>query len=329
VTASEGFFPRPRGPETIVETGLMWRTRSRTFAVHKTTAGVVWSGPPRNGKTQTARWLSRTAEALVNSDPDGFRIKHYEVGEIAKGMAASRRGVQSLYNAAIGRLSEQAFRFWPLEELARQLVHGLEAQNIQMIMVDEAGLLPVDAIRGMITVLDTAELMDWPLTLVFIGMDDLATTVEENAQVRHRIHEWCYFEPYSLDETAELLRALHPHFADLNMAKAEDREQVEFIHSRFGGLPGNIVPFLRKFSRLEDKGFPITYAGMMGLYRSTVRDRAGAHRDAAEGVLDLAPYLKRTEEDEEDEGDADAAGAAVREPTGPQPRAGGRAKKRA
>lgn len=277
-------FPEPE-EEVIVETPLMRAVASRTMAVHKGGAVVIWTGPPRNGKTETAKWMVRRINEAYDKNPHAFRALHYEVGEIEKFSGNEmKRGLRSLYHATIGPLAESVYRRQPIEALAAQLVTGLRAKNLQLVHVDEAGLLSLDAIRGMILVRNTAQNMRWTLTLVFIGMDDLPTKVRELVHVRHRIHEWCYFKPYSLSETHGLLAALHPHFATLRLNRVSDRAQVAFIHEQFHGLPGLIVAFLKKLRyREQELGLSVDLDMLRAVHLMTVRDEESAVADATNG----------------------------------------------
>lgn len=232
----------------IIMTGQMKEVIHNTLAVHQSGACVVWTGISGLGKTTTARKLVELASQNYDPEnPNAFRIVHYEVGEITQWAGQKgKKAIRSLYNAASGPMDEGTYRQAPVEALAAQLVRVLKRKNIRMIIVDEAGLLTLDAIRGMILVLDTAENLGYPLTLVFVGMDDLPTKLTKIPQIERRVHEWCYFGEYNLEETWDLLAELHPHFSTLDKNKKDHIEQVEFIHKKFGGKLGLIVPFLRR-----------------------------------------------------------------------------------
>ena len=201
--------------DTIIQTGMMLEMINRTSAVHP--GHSLWYGAARIGKTTTAQFMvQKIAEAYDPQNPHAYRAVHYEVGGIEEWTGNEiKKAIKSLYYATLGRIDEGVYRHDPAESLAAQLVHGLRRKNIQVIFVDEAGTLSLEAIRGMVLVGDVAKNMNHPLSLVFIGMDDLPTKVEQLPQVRERIVEWCYFEAYSLKETAKLLSLLHPHFAKL------------------------------------------------------------------------------------------------------------------
>jgi hypothetical protein len=164
-------------------------------------------------------------------------------------------------------------------------VHALKKKRIQLIFVDEAGNLSVDAIRGMVLARDTAELENWTLSIVFIGMDDLPAKMVSLPQINNRTDEWCYFEPYSLEETFVLLGKLHPHFACLDLNNREHREQVEFIYEQYGGVPGLIVPFIRRLKSRQNTELDgvIDITGLMAVHLSTLRDKDKALADSRGG----------------------------------------------
>lgn len=275
-------FPE-RLQEKIVETEQMQRAANRTLAVHRGSALSVWSGPSRVGKTTTAHQLTGQINRQYDaSNPNTFRAVHYEAGEIPTGSGnTQKRGIRSLYTAVVGRLDEGTYRHLPPEELARQLVHGCQRKAVQMVLIDEAGMLSLDAIRGMVLVRDTAELMGKTLSLVFIGMDDLPQKMCAIPQVEKRIHEWVYFEPYTLDETWALLAELHPYFQTLDARKQAHRDQVAFVHEQFGGMAGEIVPFLRRLThRLQGYTDEVDMRLLRAVHMMTQRDKDRAITDA-------------------------------------------------
>jgi hypothetical protein len=275
-------FPKSE-KKIIVETAMMRRVAARTLAIHGGSGMAVWHGPSRVGKTTTAMWMRQNLNAQYHPDnPDAFRVIHYEVGS-GSGWPVNnhKRGIRSLYHACIGRLDEGTYRHLPPEDLARQLVHGIRRKGIQMIMVDEAGTLALGALRGMVLVRDTAELMEWPLTIVFIGMDDLPIKMTEVPQIEKRCHEWCYFGPYDIDETWTLLAALLPCFAGLDRKAKGHEELVQFVHGIYGGIPGEIVPFVRKLSqRLKEHDGELDLHLLQATHLSTQRDKERAIHDA-------------------------------------------------
>jgi hypothetical protein len=263
-------------PRKIVETKLMKQTISRTLAVHPLAALVIWYGASRIGKTTTAQYMvAKILEAHDAKDPFAFRAAYCEVGTIPPWSGNEmKKGIKSLYFAAFGsNLDERVYRRDPPEAVAALLVHELKKRDIQMIFLDEAGGLSVDAIQGMILVRDTALSLHWPLTLVLIGMDDLPVKVNSKSQIKGRVSEWCYFVEYGFDDTWNLLTELHPHFAGLEKDNEEHREQVEFLRTAYGGFPGHLISFIVRMEyRLQDHKNLIDLRFLRAVHLLTARD---------------------------------------------------------
>ena len=274
-------FPKVE-KRVIVETAMMRRAANRTLAIVGGGGMAAWFGRARLGKTVTANWLAGEINKWCNPNgPDTFRAIHFEVGGVSGTVGNMKSGIRSIYHACIGRLDQGTYLQLPAEDLARQLIHGLRRKNIKLVFVDEAGCLTLNAIRGMVLMRDVAELEGWPISLVFVGMDDLPSKLCELPQIELRLHEWVYFEPYSIDEVWTLLAELHPHFAGLDPRQKAHCEQVEFIHETFAGVIGEIVPFLRKLNmRLREyEGTPDLLL-LRAVHLSTQRDKQRAIQDA-------------------------------------------------
>jgi hypothetical protein len=224
---------------------------NRTLAVHP--GNAVWYGESRIGKTTTAQHLVKLiTEAYDSSNPYAFRAIHYEAGAISNWSGnEQKRGLRSLYNSTIGRIDEGLYNNDPNETIASNIVQGLMRKNIQLVCIDEAGNLTLDAIRGILMTYDAAKNLGYNLSFVFIGMDDLPVKVTNLPQVEGRMHEWCYFQPYSVKEIADALGKLCPSFADIDLNKPNDSEIVNCIYELCGGYLGLIVPFLQRVEKYQ------------------------------------------------------------------------------
>jgi AAA+ ATPase superfamily predicted ATPase len=281
-------FPIPI-EEKIVETGFMREVMNRTLTVHP--GNSVWYGEARIGKTTTARhFVEQITSAYDPYNPYAFRAIHYETGEIASWSGnEQKKGLKSLYNATLGRIDEGMYRTDPPETIVRHLVQGLMRKNIQIIFIDEAGNLSLDAIRGMIMTYDAAKNLGHSLSLVFIGMDDLPVKVTKLPQIKGRIHEWCYFEPFSFEDVAKLLPKLTNHFNSIDLNNSQDYEKVECIIELFGGFPGLIIPFLRKVERYQQvEPEEITIKYLRTIHLRTTIDQKNAITKAEE-IFDGKP----------------------------------------
>ena len=272
-------FPEKRETENvIIETPLMTRTAKRTLAVHHGSPLVVWTGPSRNGKTETAKWLRDNINSAAEGDPNGFRAVLFEYGgDSSNGGHEMKRVIRSVYQATVAKLDEGLYRQSPSEDLALQVVKGLRAKNIQMLMVDEAGLLKVEGLRALVTIRDVAEHHGWTLSVVLIGMDNLPADIERLPQIERRVHDWCYFEPYSLDGTYELLVGLDPQFAQIDLEVPAQRDMIAFIQEICAGLPGLLAPFLRKLHYNQSMaGAPLSLTLLRAVHMMTDREQQKA-----------------------------------------------------
>lgn len=287
-------FPSPI-PENIFETRLMRQVISRTLAVHPLSAVVVWYGETRIGKTTTAQYMAHKINAAYDeSNAHAFRAKHYLVGEIQPWTGHEmKKSIKSLYFMVLGTpLDEGVYQKDPPEAIAARLVHELRRRNIQILFVDEAGHLSLNAIWGMVLVRDVAQSLGWTLTLVFIGMHDLPQKMTRLAQLEGRVHEWCFFEEYNLDETWALLSHLHPHFAGLDRNVIENREQIVFLHETYGGFPGQIVPFIQRMKyRLQEHKGVIDLTFLRAVHVLTARDKQQMIQHSLENFQGTPPKV--------------------------------------
>lgn len=245
-------FSLPRRVKKItIVTPMMREMINRTLAVHALSALVLWYGQARIGKTTTAIYLSgEINKRFDESNSDSFRAVHYEVGRIGnRGGNEWKQAIRGFYEATHGSQLDEGFynRNTP-EAIARQVVHGLRRRRIELVFVDEAGTLSLEAIRGICLIRDTAVNEGWTLTIVFIGMDDLPDKLIKIPRIHLRLLDTCHFTQYEISDTWDLLKKLHPYFENLDPDNKAHQEQVEIIHDLCAGLPGLIVPYVHKLS---------------------------------------------------------------------------------
>jgi hypothetical protein len=239
----------------VIETSMMKWAITRTRAIHHLGGFCVWTGRAGMGKTTTAEQMVKLIEEAYDPEnPRAFRAVHYEAGSVQDwSKHEAKRGIRSLYCGVGCPMDEGVYRFYLPEELAADLVHFLIKMNIQFIFADEAGCLSLNAIRGMVTVSDTARLKRWPLTIILIGMDNLPTMLTKIRQVDRRVYDWIYFKPCTVEETHKLLVTLHPYFKGLNLKNRDHKKQIQYIHDACKGIPGSIVLFVVRFANLLDE----------------------------------------------------------------------------
>jgi hypothetical protein len=270
-------LPAPR-PSKIVETDLMREVAEATKRCVAQGGHLVWTGPSRVGKTTTAdRYLTRAINRQHEQTGEGFRALHFHVGGTGKG-DQWKQSLAILYAQAHGvPLTPHQYRRLQPTGLAEQVVMGLQRSNTRLVFIDEAGVLTTDAIKAMTLVGDTAGDMDWPVSLVFIGMDDLPKKIESSPQVSGRISRYFYFHEYDFTQTKAFLAALHPHFAGARW-DAEKVVEAEFIQKFCHGLPGKIVSFLGHVDgHLMDIGRELNIQILRGVSQLLLQQKADAH----------------------------------------------------
>jgi len=285
----------PIRPKNILETNQMREVVHRTLAVTASGGLCVWCGRARIGKTTTAAYLvAELDKAMKNGDPAAFRAGYYSAGKISsKASNPDRLGIVSLYEGILGLTLDRGISMKSPEYLASMIVDNFITRKIRLVIVDEAGQLTSEALRGMVKVWDEAQFRHWPFTIVLVGMDNLPAIVNKYPQVRERVLEWCFFKEYSFDETWKLLREFHPHFRKLDPIKKEDKEQVAFIYDTYGGVPGLILPFVHKFERrVIGWNEPITVKFLRAIHIATQKEQ----QDIVESVEREYKQSKNQEE---------------------------------
>jgi hypothetical protein len=281
--------------DSVTVTDLMRRTAARSVAAIRSSGLVVWSGRSRIGKTTTARWMvGECARDYDPEDPSTFRALYYQVGAIHSELPAGQKLAVAalLYQIQGAPLMETVYRRLPVEALAERAARLLMRDRNRLVLVDEAGNYSTQAIRGLVLVRDVAEQLGWAVAITLIGMDDLPQKVEKIEQVRNRVHAWCYLEEYSASETAELLAALHPHFRSATSPAQEKAiaDQAAYIHGLFGGVIGNIVPFLHQVdARLAAGDGQITLPFLIAVRELLLRDHRRVLEDAGNGYRPRPP----------------------------------------
>jgi type II secretory pathway predicted ATPase ExeA len=142
-----------------------------------------------------------------------------------------------------------SYRDGDVEALAEEVLYIIKRKRLGLICVDEAGLMTVDGISALALVLDMAKQQNYHLTIILIGMDNLPLKMDERTrpQLYRRVHQWCNFKDYDIEDSYNLISGLHPHFNSLDRTIPDQWDQVRIVHELTGGLPGLIVQFLARF----------------------------------------------------------------------------------
>lgn len=262
----------------IIETQMVREITSQTLDFHSNGGGIfIWYGAPTIGKTVTAQHLIEKINRPAGDFPgEAVHAAHYHVGEIPAGTRnIMKKSIHSLYEGVLKRPLDRAiYAGSTTEGLAIMTVQALRVNKIEMVLVDDADFLSLEAIRAMIFVHNVTKSSGSKFSLVFIGTESLPKTIMRNPSLSKRVTDWSYFEEYGLDETWEILQGIHPHFRSLDRRNKQHVNQVKFIHEMIGGDPGPLVSFLRRldyYSKLRRGIVDETF--LRAVYFISERDR--------------------------------------------------------
>jgi hypothetical protein len=146
-----------------------------------------------------------------------------------------------------------------------------------MILVDEAGGLCLSSLRGLVLLSDSAGNLLHRLSIVLIGMDDLPRALNALPQIKGRLNEFCYFEPYGENECWQFLTKLHPHFSEERRDDPVLQEHVRYVFEATDGLPGRMAAFCTRLRGLVSaRGDEVTLEALRMVRMITDTDTARA-----------------------------------------------------
>ena len=157
----------------------------------------VWTGPPGLGKSIAAQQL----EVELQAEHEAGGAQAYQArwcvaaGDVYQGGTRKmKRGISLLYRTVVDpELSDRDERSKKEGDMVNEIVALSKVDNIQMLMVDEAGTNTPAEIRGFAQVYDAALKAHHKLSIVLVGMDDLAWKVKSLGVLRSRIRSELLF----------------------------------------------------------------------------------------------------------------------------------------
>lgn len=113
------------------------------------------------------------------------------------------------------------------------MVGRFRNRGTQWLFLDEAGLLSFDGLNALIALYDAARTLQYPLSLVLLGNDDLALKVKRRSQVDNRVKEWIYVNPLTYDQLHSTLPQLAPV---LQSSTTDELTRLsQFLHDTYHG----------------------------------------------------------------------------------------------
>jgi DNA transposition AAA+ family ATPase len=244
----------PRRGTSVTEIGMIRFARASILAAHAPRGQfVVMTGATGTGKTTAAVHLARQISSTFRADPNDvsrFDARYYQATDHRHTRQGStelmlRRVIAEFGLGVLGLPAPRDVRQIDLPMYLQTLAAGLRHQEVQMVFVDEAGYLPPAALECLASLLDLmANQHEHPLTIVLVGMENLANSVRQHAHVLRRAQTWIPFRPCSQEEVMQVLAPIDPFFARLDIQSDAAKEALEFLMKEEvsqGGVIGLVV----------------------------------------------------------------------------------------
>ncbi len=177
--------------------------------MHATTPGLqVWTGDAGVGKTVAAEQLALECNAAADAGkPGAYRAQYFLTGGDVDHTSQRfmKKGIYCVYECVVDELSRGELTRRTERALATDIVEQIRLTNLQLLIIDEAGTKNSAEIRGLALIYDIARQHHWPLTLLLVGMDDLAHKVRGLPVLESRVRATRVFHEWSVNECASFL----------------------------------------------------------------------------------------------------------------------------
>ncbi|MBY0489469.1 MAG: AAA family ATPase [Gemmatimonadaceae bacterium] len=208
----------------------------------KTPGLQEWTGPPGLGKSIAAQQLALECNQEADANlPGAFRAVYFATAgdadhETTRGM---KRGVYTVFQGVLEEsLSAGEYKHMTENELAEMVVEHCRLMNIQLIVVDEAGTKTEAEMRGMAHITNLALEEHWRLSILLVGMDDLANKMDEQKSLSSRTRRVLVFQHWSTEDFQTFLETRDGIIGEIFAKPTKDtRRVIEILHGACRGEP--------------------------------------------------------------------------------------------
>lgn len=184
---------------------------------HRTPGLQMWTGDPGVGKTIAAEQLAYECNRDADAQrPGSYRAFYFVTGgDVERSMGRQMKsGIYTVYEQMLGELTGGELRSRSETSLAEEIVHHVRLTNTQLIIVDEAGTKSASEIRGLALISDVARRNEFPVSLLLVGMDDLAAKMSSLEVIKSRTRVTVAFQRWEEEEALSFILARSQLIAD-------------------------------------------------------------------------------------------------------------------
>jgi len=165
------------------------------------------------------------------------------------------RGVRDLL-ASLGIRSSQIPMGASLQLVSKVALREFRAQQVRLLLIDEADCWTADALRGMISVVDAANQADLPLSVIFAGESGLPKWLGQHGAAFSRTLQINHFQNLPFDLTLAVLRPWGEPFQSLVAKVSEKDKDARLLAKRILQATGGNLRRMSFFARLYLANFP-------------------------------------------------------------------------
>jgi hypothetical protein len=165
------------------------------------------------------------------------------------------RGARDLL-VGLGVRSSQIPSGASLQLVSKVALREFRAQQIRLLLIDEADSWSLDSMRGMISVMDAAAQADLPLSVIFAGDSDLPKWLGQHGAGISRTLQIDLFQNLPLDLTLAVLRQWGAPFQFLAEQISQKDKEARLLAKRILQATGGNLRRLNFFARLYLAHFP-------------------------------------------------------------------------
>lgn len=212
---------------------------------------MVITGPKGVGKTETLSWGLQKFHELETQRAEVISGVEQPRGWIryASGIADGRKTALRDLLAELGhRVTPAQSKHMSVRDFTRTAINDLKGpagrRNARIVCIDEADRIDAANLYDLRQVIDEGEVRGYPIGMILIGNDKVATRLRSNRELGQRFSLAVPFKPFTDEHLRPVLPELHPDLEALSHEPGWDEITDQVLHAANGRM--------RRLERLID-----------------------------------------------------------------------------